>query len=624
MTLKNNKKSAQVEHGFSTQSLSHVILAFITRIFLSQKVGDVESRLTVAQRKVLLSLDVYGPTSMSEIARQEGVTLPAATALMDKLVAMGYVQRVADPRDRRIVLVEPTTEGNSIIENLKQRFMTRLDEILECLTEEDRRELMDALGTLTFIFQKVPALSQHPDRVIKTIHAGGRKPTRFKGDIEVKKSSASAVKSKTLRVKKMSVWLAVLSAAVFLTGCGKKTDQNVLKEVESKTAVKSITVELLTAQEKIVPEKMNVVGSLAANNDSKVAARVEGLVLERLVERGDHVTTGQVLVKLDSAIVQNSLDKAQSQLRKLVERLDIKDPKAPFNPDELPEVKSTIAELELAKSTLNRNESLRTSNSISQADYDKSETAFETARQRYLLARRVAIDSYNDYIVTGLTVRDLLRQLGDMEIKAPFEGMVAEHSVTPGEYVKEGQAVVRLVESNPIRLQMTVPEEAALAMKQGQEVEFSIPGETGVIHRASVAYISPAIDNASRSLTVEALAENSDMSLRPGHFVKAKIVTNPNSKAVVLPESAIKRIGESTVVYVDNNKKTRETVVRVGDIQDGKVSVVEGLKSGDRVILNASKAFEGAMIIETSDASTTQGAKALESATSAVSTTGTK
>ena len=198
-----------------------------------------------------------------------------------------------------------------------------------------------------------------------------------------------------------------------------------------------------------------------------------------------------------------------------------------------------------------------------------------------------------------------MRQVNDMSIKAPFAGQVAEHTATPGEFVKEGAAVVRLVGSNPIHVVMTVPEEIALQMKVGQSVEFNIQGETGDPHIARVAYISPAIDQKSRSLTVEALADNPDFTLRPGHFVTAKIVTNPTTKAVLLPERAVRRIGESSVVYVDNGGKARENVVRAGERLDGMINVREGIKDGDHVILEAEKAFEGGIIkvIESSDAS---------------------
>ncbi len=606
-------KDRTIKNNNTAEALSRVIFAIMTRIFLSQRVNDVESFLTVAQRKVLLCLDIHGPISMTQIARQEGITLPAATVLMERLVKLGYVERISDPKDRRLVLIILTHEGKSITENLKQRYMNRLQEILdEDLSNPDREALMQSLNTMADIFQRIPSLSKRPDVVAKSIHAGGRKPTRFKGDSKLKQTEENLTNKGT----KLGMFVAMLTTAtLFVTGCSNNstTGMDAIKEKDSVTEI--VEVHLLKTEERTIPEKISVVGSLAADAASDVASRVAGLVLERKVERGDYVTTGQVMVTLDPSVIQISLDKAESVMKKLEDRLGVTSVEIDFDPDTLPEVKSTIAEMELAKTTHERNVALRATNTISQADVDKSYTANETAKQRYLLARRVALDLFNDYVSTSFTVKDLKRQLNDMIIKAPFAGLVADHKIEAGEYVKEGDEVVRLLDVDPIHLRITVPENLVRQIKQGQGVEFALPGEKEFSNKATITYINPNIDPESRALSLDALAPNAQNIYKPGYFVKANIIKDPNTKAILLPEKSIKRISDATYVLIAQDGIAHENVVRVGDTSKGITEIREGLKSGVDVILEADKAFEGAKLTVSKDPLTSETAELVDAIT---------
>ncbi len=584
------ENNAKTGHDMTTkESLSRVIYAFLTRIFLSQRIDEVESQFTVAQRKVLLGIEIYGPINMTDIARQEGITLPAATVLIDKLVTLGYVERISDKNDRRLVLITLTPEGRAITENLKQRYLNRLNEILnKDVNDQDRHDLLKSLNKLADIFQRTPPFSRHSSSVTKSLHAGGRKATRFKGDS--KKTHENKPQKPWDKTSFMFIGMAAI--AMLFTGCGNK-GENIDNVQKRKVDYQTILVNETIAEEKLVPEKISVVGSLTSHAEAEIASRVGGSALERLVNIGDYVTTGQVLARLDPEVVEINLAQAKAQMKKLEDRLGVKSVDVDFNPDTLPEVKSTIAEMELAKTNHERNLALHATNTISQADVDKSHTDYEKARQSYMLARRIAVALFNDYITTSFTVKDLRRALNDMTITAPFAGFIASHNIEPGEYIKEGMGVVKLIDTDPIHVQLTVPEKYVEFIHKGQEVNFSMSDKDDYTNHGVITFISPSIDENSRSLMVEALTPNPDNKLVAGSFIKAHIIKDAFAKAILLPEKAVKTVNDTTSVFQNIDGIAREIIVRVGDTSNGMTEIRDGLTSGARIVSNATNVYEG-------------------------------
>ncbi len=99
--------------------------------------------MTVAQKRLLYILDLNGPQRMSEIARLSGVTLPAATAVVDRLVEAGLVERHSEPNDRRVVRIALTEKGRKMIASMNSVHERRLRDVLEKLTPEERTALVE-------------------------------------------------------------------------------------------------------------------------------------------------------------------------------------------------------------------------------------------------------------------------------------------------------------------------------------------------------------------------------------------------------------------------------------------------------------------------------------------------
>jgi DNA-binding MarR family transcriptional regulator len=124
------------------ESLNYVFLRVLGKIFLAPCSNPAANEMTGAQKRTLYLLDLEGPQKMSDIAKLVGVTLPAATPVVDKLVRAGLVAREPDTRDRRVIRVALTARGRKTLKSLKQHHENRLRDVLRELTPAQRTELV--------------------------------------------------------------------------------------------------------------------------------------------------------------------------------------------------------------------------------------------------------------------------------------------------------------------------------------------------------------------------------------------------------------------------------------------------------------------------------------------------
>src|SRR5690606_18814911 len=106
--------------------------------------------------------------------------------------------------------------------------------------------------------------------------------------------------------------------------------------------------------------------------------------------------------------------------------------------------------------------------------------------------------------------------LADTAVRAPFAGLVAERLVSVGDYVTRGTRVATVVRIDPMRVELTVPEQAVSLVSVGQPVKLTVDAYPNDVFDARVKFVSPALRADQRALTVEAIAANADGRLKPG------------------------------------------------------------------------------------------------------------
>jgi membrane fusion protein, multidrug efflux system len=176
------------------------------------------------------------------------------------------------------------------------------------------------------------------------------------------------------------------------------------------------------------------------------------------------------------------------------------------------------------------------------------------------------------------------KSMADTAVRAPFDGLVAERAVSVGDYVTKGARVATVVSIDPLRVELTVPEQAIAQIKVGQPVKLTVDAYPGEQFTGTVRFVSPSLRIDQRALTVEAVAPNKDGRLKPGLFATALIQRGSPAPALTVPETAIETVSGTSRVYVVKDGKAEERIVTVGEQVGNQVEITTGLSKGEHIV----------------------------------------
>jgi membrane fusion protein (multidrug efflux system) len=307
----------------------------------------------------------------------------------------------------------------------------------------------------------------------------------------------------------------------------------------------AIAVTTVEVVRRTIEQNQALTGTLVPNRKSEVAADATGKVAATLVERGALVATGAALVRLDRRAASMVEEEATAQA-------------------EAARTQQALAERECARA-----DKLWVDGAINGAEHDRARAQCDGARlQATAAAARARLANKN---------------LGDAVVRAPFRGMIADRYVSQGEYVRPDTRVVTLVEIDPVRLELSVPETAVHVLREAAEVAFEVAAYPGQTFHGKIRYIGPAVRRQSRDLLVEAVIANPGRKLLPGMFATAQLLTGSRTLAVV-PESAIQHERDVDRAYVVSHGRLEERLLSLGARQADGIAVLTGLQPGERVV----------------------------------------
>jgi len=175
------------------------------------------------------------------------------------------------------------------------------------------------------------------------------------------------------------------------------------------------------------------------------------------------------------------------------------------------------------------------------------------------------------------------KKLNDAIIRAPIAGAVAERLVQPGEFIKEDTPVITLVQMDPLKVITAAQEKFAGVIQPGMPIQFRVESYPNDMFRGRIVSVSPAVDQSTRTFTVEAELPNPDHRLKPGFFAKGAILTHMDANVIAAPEDAVSTLAGVSTVYVIENGTIRPQNVTVGVHQDNLIEIVEGLHGSETV-----------------------------------------
>jgi len=371
---------------------------------------------------------------------------------------------------------------------------------------------------------------------------------------------------------------AVVSALAFTAACDRSTSAAVNKDA----APQAIVVGRVETHD--LRRAIDVVGTLAADEEVTVSSEVEGRVLRIAADLGDRVRAGQPLVVLDPEKLQYRLDQQKATVGRAMARYGVADGSEAMPAiEKTPDVQKAAAELEQANQAFRRATELHRQTLLPQQQMDDADANLKAKKAAYESALQSARNLRADIDAERANLKLAEASFRDGTIRAPFDAYVQRRLVSLGEFVKTQTAVMSLVKVDPLKLRAEVPEKMAPWVKVGQPLTLAVEAMPGASITGQIARLSPAVNPQTRSFPLEGRVPNPNGSLKPGGFARVHITTDLVEHVLTVPAAALQYRYGVNRVFVVKGDRLQATEIKIGDRLGDRVEVVSGVTAGEPI-----------------------------------------
>lgn len=345
-------------------------------------------------------------------------------------------------------------------------------------------------------------------------------------------------------------------------------------------------VEVVKATRGVFTLAVEEAGYVQAVNDSQVQAAQAARVVKLLVEPGDSVKAGDVLVRLaspeliaEAASVRSQLSSSEAELHDAELGLEL-----------------IRAELEQAENDLARRKILLDSGALAQADYEQAE--LEVTRLRNSLFRQEAsIDGLNKQLASlSEMLKSQEEKAGELQVVSPINGTVLDLPVETGQVVLQGTLLAQVGSDNNLEIKTELLSDEVRRVKKGQITRITAPVLGDQILTGKVSKIYPrayektsALGVVQRRVPVIIALEQSS-NLQPGYEVRVAIETVRKDGVVLLPREAVRLTDDGNYrVLAVVKGRIEERAIQVGEKNQQVVEVIKGIKAGESVVRDGSQ-----------------------------------
>lgn len=373
-----------------------------------------------------------------------------------------------------------------------------------------------------------------------------------------------------------SVALAV-SLAVAASGCGRG-------RASAERGPKPVRAKVVTVEQKQLRRDVESVGSLFAYDEVTVSSEIEGKVERVLTDIGDRVAAGQPLVKVLPVELELSLEQQRAAYEQTRARLGLGEGSLDLlDLNQAAEVKRAAAELLDAEQKWRRTQSLFDDGLISKGSYDEVEANYKSRKAAHDMARQ-SVENLRAELQQRKAAMSLAeKKLADTLIRAPFAGQVKQRMVSTGQYLRVQTPVMVIVNVDPLRVRLKVPEKVAGWIAVGQPVSVAVEAFPGRSFVGKISRMSPSVDTETRTLELEALLDNKDGLLKPGFFAKARVASSQVESVLMVPHGAVRYVFGVYKIFTVEDGKAHEAEVKLGDKSGEEVEILEGLQDKQKI-----------------------------------------
>jgi multidrug efflux pump subunit AcrA (membrane-fusion protein) len=364
-----------------------------------------------------------------------------------------------------------------------------------------------------------------------------------------------------------------------LAGCGPKpqiaADQPVAVRVRAPNHIQQ-------------PVTVAASGAVEANVTAQGAFQIAGRVARVYVEEGQSVAKGQVLAELDSTDYRNGYDaaKAQADTAQAVDRKAQEGPRAQ-------ELEQARIDFVRWQDEYKRMKFLYEHQSLAANDFEKIEAGYKAAQQRYDMARqgtRVQDKeaASGQYRAAAAQMHEAQKRLSDCKLRAPIADFVGMKRIDVGDTVGAGTPVIGVLDLNPVKVRVAIPESEIGKVQQGARATVTIPSLDGRQFEGKVEAVGVAADPASRTYTVKIAVANPERILRAGMVAEARIYASAMVNEITVPGDAVVRDPRGVThvyVYEPAQQRVYARRVDVGAPINNEVEIRSGLSGNELVVV---------------------------------------
>lgn len=396
----------------------------------------------------------------------------------------------------------------------------------------------------------------------------------------------------------LAIAFILAAASVLFAACGGSKASNPQQANANAAAAAPAVVEVTTAPAitRDLPRFLEATGSLAADEQTDVAPQISGKVVAVGVELGSYVKRGQMIVRLDDNDSRIRLDQtlaqlqqAQAAVRQAEAKIGLR-PGQNFDPTHVADVGSARVALELAEKQLRRFERLIETGDVSRSSYDQQKAQRDQLQQQYEVALTKARQDYAAVIAARAGVSNAETQVAQARrnltyavVNSPINGYVAERPADLGEYASPATKVATIVNTNPLRVRIDIPEQAITSIQMGQSVSVNVSAYPDRAFSGRVHHVAPSVTPNSRTLTVEAVVENGDGLLKPGQFATVRILQPQSTSGVLVPARSIRAESGTSYVFVIKDGRAEKRIVQIGQAEADLVEIKSGVAAGEQI-----------------------------------------
>ncbi|MBI3815841.1 MAG: efflux RND transporter periplasmic adaptor subunit [Nitrospinae bacterium] len=363
----------------------------------------------------------------------------------------------------------------------------------------------------------------------------------------------------------LSYLLLTACCLLLFSGCEKKKETKQVKE-------KFINVQAQPVEKRSLRPFISAIGTLNPYEEVAVSTEIDGILKDVNADDGTKVSKGMLLSAVDDTDYSLEVERSYAALKEADANLS--NTKLEYQRKEELYKKGLI--------TRQQFDDVTTKLSLSDAELEKAKSSLAIAKQR----------------------------LSKVKIYSPISGVVKKKVAAAGSYVRNGNPLFTIIQTNPLKLNFTITETDVGKLKMGQDVLFTVYAFPDREFKGELSVIYPYLDEKTRTLQVEAKVSNSDELLKPGFFVRVMLYTGQSKDKILVPVTSLIYEEDRIKVFVVEGNLAKERPVNAGQkyrLQLGVGSresgvkeyteIIEGVKEGELIVtVGQQNLFENAKV----------------------------